>query len=101
MLAACGGSPSPGGGSTGPPSGLTNRAFVSVQGVSFGGPTGTMGIIDASTDTASGHNIALLGQAPTRLFRSPDKSKTLLLDPRGHQVFTINNAKESILATLA
>jgi len=101
MLAGCGGGNNPpGGGSNGPPSGLTNRIFVSIQGVSFGGPIGTVAIVNANTDTASSNTISLVGQAPTFLVRTPDKTKTLLLDPRGHQAFTIDNTKESSMATL-
>ena len=54
---ACGGgnTPKP---NPGPPSGLTNRAFISVDGVAFGGANGHIALVDVTGDNASASAIA-------------------------------------------
>ena len=96
-IGGCTGSPTP---TPGPkrPSGLTNRAFISVDAVSFGSPNGTTAIVDINTDTASSSSAIPVGQTPTRMVLSPDKTKTLVIDTRGHQFFTLDNNTESVLA---
>jgi hypothetical protein len=82
-----------------PPSGLTNRAFITVDSVVFGGANGHVALVDVTKDNASPSAIAA-GVVPTRMVVSADKSKTLVLDPNTHGVFTIDNKTESELAAL-
>jgi hypothetical protein len=108
LLTGCGGGNSSSSSTpSGPPSGIANRAYVTVQAVAFGGANGQIAIINASADATCakppcgvGGSTIPLGQAPTRMVLSPDKSKLLMLDPRGHQIFTIDNKKENELASL-
>ena len=80
------------------PSGLSNRAFITVDGVSFGSPNGITAIVDANTDTASSASIGS-GQTPDRIVLTPDKTKALVIDTRGHQTLTLDTNTESVLAT--
>ena len=85
---------------------LKDRVFVSVQAVAVGAPNGQLNIINAGPEE---NRIPqdqvwplplLLGGAPGKMVRTPDKTKTLVLDPSSRAVITITNAAEAPSASV-
>jgi hypothetical protein len=94
-LAACGGKST----TTGPPSGLTKRVFVSnsfalVQGV----PTSDVEIVDATQDLLVSRAGASFFTGPgfTRMRITADKTKTLVYDSSLHTFHLVDNSSETI-----
>ncbi len=90
-----------GGGSSGPPSGLSHRAFISVALNSS--LSGEIDILDAAHDaffnldinTGATQDIIPLGQGAGLMALTPDKTSTLVLEASGPTISIISNAAET------
>jgi YVTN family beta-propeller protein len=89
VMAACGGSSKTTAGS-----GVKNRAFVT------NAFSGTINIVDASTDGLSGSTIAA-GAQPTIMALSPQREITAVFDSGTNTVRVVNNSTESSTGAIA
>lgn len=96
-----------GGGSSGPPSGLKHRAYISVALNSS--LSGEIDILDAAhdaffninTSTGAIQDLIPLNQGAGLMAVTPDKTSTLVLEASGPTIAIINNAAETATNTIS